>query len=313
MAEIRTKRTPLALERREVLALGVGVFVAASIPWAARAPRRIVRRRIPSMGTIAEVAVVHDDRRLARAATEAAFDALRNTDRLMSRFRRDSDVGRANRLAARSSVTISAETADVLLRALEWARVTDGAFDPCLGRASRLWDVKRRQAPPSAEQVRPLAARGLWQALEVERSADAGRVYFRDGDVAIDLGGIAKGHGVDMAVAALRAHGVRDGLVNVGGDLYALGCSVDGDAWQVGVRDAQDPERLVRTLALSDGAVATSGDYQQFFEHGGTRYHHLLDPQTGAPVRARARSVTVERATCLDADAAATATFTQPA
>lgn len=309
MNDTRVPPARWTLERREVLALGVGAFVAAWVPWARAPSRRLFRRRVPLMGTMAEIAVVHHDPRRAGAAADAAFDALRRTDRLMSRFRPDSDIGRANLDALRQPVRIDAETAFVLKRALDWARDSQGRFDPCLGRVSHLWDVKRRARPPANEHVRALAGRDLWQALDLDLDARGGAVRYRDPDVSIDLGGIAKGYGVDQAAAALRAHGIRDGLVNVGGDLYALGRSADGDPWTVGVRSAHDPARVVRTLTLEDSAVATSGDYQQYFEHGGQRYHHLFDPATGAPVRSVRHSVTRTAATCLEADAAATASF----
>jgi thiamine biosynthesis lipoprotein len=125
----------------------------------------------------------------------------------------------------------------------------------------------------------------------------------------IDLGGIGKGYGVDRAVAALRSWGIQNALVNVGGDLYALGVSEDGDPWKVGVRSPDDPNGLATTLTMSDRAVATSGDYQQFFVYGGRRYHHLLDPRTGAPSQARVRSVTVASESCMAADAGATTAF----
>src|SRR5690606_13732097 len=126
-------------------------------------------------------------------------------------------------------------------------------------------------------------------------------------DLALDLGGIAKGYSVDRAVDALRRHGIEHALVNVGGDLYALGRSPDGDPWQIGVRAAAAPQQLAGTIALTDAAVATSGDYEQFFTHGGRVYHHLLDPATAAPRASSLHSVTVQAASCMSADAAATA------
>ncbi|MHC4668238.1 MAG: FAD:protein FMN transferase, partial [Planctomycetota bacterium] len=181
--------------------------------------------------------------------------------------------------------------------------------DPCLGRAVGLWDVTRRCAPPPAPRVRALAGRRLHRALDLDAWRGRPVVTFRDPDVALDLGGIAKGFGVDRAVAALRARGIESGLVNVGGDLYALGTSEDGDPWRIGVRSSHAPEQVTTTLALTDEAAATSGDYEQGFEHGGRRYHHLLDPATGAPRRSAAHSLTVTAATCMTADAAATARF----
>jgi thiamine biosynthesis lipoprotein len=127
--------------------------------------------------------------------------------------------------------------------------------------------------------------------------------------VEVDLGGIAKGYGVDRAADALRRHGIGQGIVNVGGDLYALGESERGEPWRIGIRSPEDPGALAGELQIGDAAVATSGDNLQFFNHGGRRYHHLLDPATGAPRLTAVRSVTVTADTCLAADAAATAVF----
>jgi thiamine biosynthesis lipoprotein len=301
-------------DRRLFLTLGIGAFVVASLPRAMRPGRQLVRRTAPVMGTIAELAVVHHNPRYAHGAIDAALDALRWVDRTMTRFRGDSDIGRANRLAAAQPVVVSEPTADVLAESLRWADASGGAFDPCLANAVVLWDVERRVAPPSESAVRRYANRKLYQNLELGRRANGAPVVaFRDPDLAIDLGGIAKGYGVDHAVGVLREWGVRNALVNVGGDLYALGVSEDGDPWEIGIRSTDDRDRVTKTVRLQDRAIATSGDYEQFFEHGGRRYHHLLDPLTGAPRRSRLHSVTVSADTCMTADAAGTAVFGCPA
>lgn len=151
----------------------------------------------------------------------------------------------------------------------------------------------------------------MWPAAP-SRPSPAPSVRLGEPDAALDLGGIAKGFGVDAAVAALRDWGVRHALVGAGGDLYALGRSPEGDPWRIGVRDPANPRAAVATLELEDAGVATSGDYEQYFDHGGVRYHHLLDPRTGAPTRAPHRSVTVTAESCMRADAAATALFGMP-
>ncbi len=297
--------------RRDFVAVGIGAFVVAATPGLLRRPRGVVRRSVPVMGTIAEFAVLHRNARYAHAAIDAALEELRRVDRTMTRFRETSEVGRANQEAARRAVPVSAETALVLEEALRWAEASDGAFDPCLAHAVALWDVTRRREPPPAERVREWADRRLYRALEVHRRAGGGLVRFGDPEVGIDLGGIAKGYGVDRAADALRAYGIFDALVSVGGDLYALGRSAEGDPWRVGIRSPADPSRLAGTLEVSDQAVATSGDYLQYFQYGGRRYHHLLNPATGEPWPSQARSVTVVAETCLAADAAATAVFGQ--
>ncbi|MCK6459396.1 MAG: FAD:protein FMN transferase [Planctomycetes bacterium] len=300
-----------AIDRRTFLALGAGAFAVAMTPFAFRRGR-IVRRTIPVMGTIAEVAVVDDDAAAAQAAIDAAFAELRAVDAAMSRFSAGSDVGRLNREGARGPVAVSPETAHVLEEALRWARATDGRFDPCLGLAIELWDVNRRHEPPPAGAVRRLAGRHLYRALDVDTWRGAHVARFTDADVAVDLGGIAKGHAVDRAVAALRARGIGRAFVNAGGDLYAMGASEDNDPWQVGIQSAADPSRIERVIAVEDAAVATSGDYLQCFRFGGRRYHHLLDPGSGEPWRTDGRSLTIVAGRCVDADAGATACFGAP-
>ena len=123
------------------------------------------------------------------------------------------------------------------------------------------------------------------------------------------MGGIAKGYGVDRAVHALREWGITNALVNVGGDLYAMGSSEDGDPWKVGVRSPQDPSKISEQFEVADAAVATSGDYMQYFNHNGRTYHHLMDPATAEPRESSVHSVTIKADDCLTADAAATTVF----
>lgn len=295
--------------RREFLALGAGAFVVAAMPGVIRPKRRLVRRSVPTMGTVAEIGVVHRDERFAQGAIGAAIAELRGVDRTMTRFDDDSDVGRANRGAAHGPVQVSRATAEVVAAALLWADASGGAFDPTLGRAVELWDVGRRHRPPLPAELRPFAGARLYRQLELGERAGAPVVVYRDPGVALDLGGIAKGYGVDRAVRSLREWGITDALVNVGGDLYAMGVSADGEPWEIGVRDPDDAARLVARFRISDRAVATSGDYAQYFEHNGRRYHHLLDPRTGEPRLGGARSVTVAADRCMTADAAGTAVF----
>jgi thiamine biosynthesis lipoprotein len=299
--------------RREFVALGAGALAVAVAPRVLRKGPQRVRRTVPLMGTIAEIAVVHRDRRHAQGAIDAALAALHDVDRTMTRFRPDSEIGRANRLAAREAVPVSPATATVVAAALAWAERTGGAFDPAVGRAIELWDVGHRREPPAADAVVRLAGQHLHRSVELGESGGRPVLVYRDPAVALDLGAIGKGWGVDRAVAALRDWGIRDAIVNVGGDLYALGTSETGDPWRVGIRSPDDPGRLAGTLEVTDRAVATSGVYEQYFDYHGRRYHHLLDPATGEPLRTATRTLTIAADDCMTADAAATALFGRPA
>lgn len=294
-------------DRRDFLFLAAGAFAIAAVPVAARSRRKLISRSAPAMATTAEVAILHRDERYAFAAADAALAEIQRIDKLMTRYGATSDIGRANLMAAAQPARVSIETARVVQRAIEWSQTTDGAFDPTLAHVIDLWDIKHRSTPPPAQQVERLADRRLYRSVDVD--AQAGVIRFEERDVALDLGGIACGYAVDCAVNVLREWGVRDGFINVSGDIYALGASEDGDAWQVGVRSPSDPRTITATVELSDAAIATSGDYEQFFTHEGRRYHHILDPHTAAPRQTQRHTITVRADDCMTADAASTALF----
>ena len=294
--------------RRDLLFLGVGGFIAA-VPFARRTPLTLVRRNVLTMGTIAEFAVAHRDPRQAHAAIDQAVLALHFVDETMSRFKASSDVGRANAAAAREAVPVGPETLQVLQAGLRWSEDSDGAFDPCLGRLIELWDVSHRHEPPASASVVRLAHRRLYRKLDVGVYQGKAVVRFDDPEIGLDLGAIAKGYAVDRAVTALRAAGVEHALVGAGGDIYALGRSPSGEPWHIGIQSPDHQAQIAGRLYLENEAVATSGDYRQFFLHRGRRYHHLLDPATAVPRTTGIRSVSVVAATCMEADAGATAAF----
>jgi thiamine biosynthesis lipoprotein len=300
---------PLRPSRRAFLALGAGALVVASVPFATRRRGQVHRRTLPLMGTIAEVTVVHGNEALAQGALDAAFTELTRIERLMTRYDRASEVGRVNTSAVHVPVIVSHETAGVVLAALDWAVATDGTFDPAIERVCELWNVEERTSPPQAREYQRLAGRGLYRALELSTHLGRPVIVRRDADVGIDLGAIAKGYAVDRAGEVLRAHGVRDGVVRVGGDLVALGTPPDADAWRIGIRSPASESVLIGEVDVSDAAVATSGDYQRFFMYQGVRYHHLMDPATAAPRRTPMHSITTRAASCMQADAASTSCY----
>ena len=299
--------------RREFIAFGLGTFAVATLPIVERRRGRVVHRTMPVMGTIATFAVVHRDEHEAHAAIDAAMDELRRVERIMTRFTTTSEIGQANLFAARGPVVVARETADVVSEALRWADATDGAYDPALGGAVVLWDVNHRHEPPPPDRVARLAGRRFYHTVEVDTHRGNPVVLFRDADAQLDLGSIAKGYGVDRAIAALREQGVTSAIVEAGGDLYGLGTAPGGDPWLVGIQDPNDDRALIGTVEVADAAVATSGTYRQFFRYRGRRYHHLLDPMTGEPRATPLQSLTIKADRCMHADVAATALFGLPA
>lgn len=302
----RTSRLP---HRRELLAAGLGAFIVATVPFARRDRRRIVRRTLPVMATTAEFTIVHRDEAWAERAIDAAMAELARVERLMTRFQSTSDVGRANASAAVAPVAVSRETHLVIEEALRWASASEGAFDPGVGRVVELWDVANRHEPPAASQVRRLERRQFHRHIQLGIEKGAPVVFLTSPEVHLDLGGIACGFAVDLAIESLRRWGIRDALVNVSGDIFALGNSPDGSPWRIGIRSPDDARAVIAEVELTDRAIATSGDYEQFFMYRGTRYHHLMDPERAAPRLSPVHTVTVVADRCVDADAASTAVF----
>lgn len=300
---------PRPFGRREFIALGTGAFALAALPIALRRHVSVARRTVPVMGTIAELTVVHRDEAVAQSALEAALAELRWVETTMTRFSPTSDIGRANLGAAHEGVVVNAETAKLVERALRWSSAAAGRFDPALGAASELWDVTNRHEPPPADQVARYANRSFWRHVDLSVGSGKGVLRYTDADVHVDLGGIGKGYSIDRAVQALRDRGIEHAIVNLGGDLYALGESPEGGAWRVGIKSPDDERQVARTFEVSNRAVATSGDYERFFRYRGTRYHHLMDPETAAPRRTNVRSVTVLADRCVDAEPCAVSTF----
>ncbi|HEY6508555.1 MAG TPA: FAD:protein FMN transferase [Vicinamibacterales bacterium] len=241
-------------------------------------------------------------------AFDAAFAEFDRLDGLLSVWRPGSDVLRLNAAAGRQAVAISPDTVEVLRQAIEVSEWTNGKFDVTFGALSDVWkfdhDQDNRIPTPSEIAARlPLID---YRAIVLDQKA--GTAFLRRVGVRVHLGGIGKGYAVDRAVAILRSRGLRDFMVQTGGDLYVAGERGDRP-WRLGVRDPRGPvEQSFATLDLSDSTFSTSGDYERFFLKGGVRYHHLLDPDLGEPARL-ARSVTIVSPRATQADALSTGVF----
>jgi len=264
----------------------------------------VVKHAQTVMGTFAEVTAVAPDQATARRAVEAAYARLKDVNRLMSDYVADSEIGRLNALSAGQSLRVSPETFHCLRRALEIAEQSAGAFDVTCRPLVVLWKQAARQDRlPTEAELRATLARVGWRKLSLH--PDQLAVTPTVDGMQVDLGGIAKGYALDLAAAAMRAAGASSGLVDVGGDVLAWGPRADGSAWRVGLRHPFQ-NGILRTLALIDRAVATSGVQQRFNLIGGRRYSHIVDPRTGRPAE-QSPSVTVIASDGLTADAWATA------
>ena len=260
--------------------------------------------RFETMGTTAHLEVVADGAGEARKMLVPAAEAVRQVDRLMSTYRKGSEISRLNRNGAETSVKLHPRVMGVLQRALELCRRTDGAFDMTSGPLRKLWrDAQKNDTLPGEKELQgALAHVGCDKLLLGE-----GEARLRSDNVRVDLGGIAKGYAIARAAQEIAAHGGEGALVDIGGDMTLLGRRADGQRWKIRVRI---PPRIDLDehiyLEVEDRAIATSGDYARPYRVDGERYSHIIDPRTGQPVK-NLPSSTVVASNATMADGLATA------
>lgn len=230
----------------------------------------------------------------AQFAAHAALAEIQRIEARYSRYHPDSDLSAINRAAALGeSITLDEETAGLLDFAAACHAGSGGLFDITSGLLRRAWDF-RSQRIPDPREVGDLLPRIGFHLLDWRRP----RLSFLRPGMELDFGGLGKEYAADRAAETCVACGIGHGLIDLGGDLRAIGPHPDGAAWRVGVRHPLQRDRFLGEFELSRGALATSGDYERCIEIAGRRYGHVLDPRTGWPV-AGLRSVTALADGCL--------------
>lgn len=264
------------------------------------------------MGTFAHIVAVAPDRRTAEAGIEAAFRQQQEIERLMSYHRSDSELSRINREAFGRAVKISQATLDVLRTAMEFSKLSAGAFDVTVGPLVDLWrSAGEANVPPTESELLEARAKVGWEKVILD--ANELTVRFTVKGMKIDLGGIAKGYAIDRSVEAMRKCGVFGGMVDIGGNIRCFGRPAYGKPkWMIAVQDPNvSPDDLsggkpLLVLELTDEAVATSGHYRRFVTVQGKRHSHIIDPHTGSDSDKLA-SVTIIAPDAITADALSTA------
>lgn len=290
----------LATVKRALFALATLLVVLWLVP--SPEPQPPVREDRLALGTLVTIKLYGDRESLA-SLFPLAFTQFDRVDSLMSRYRDDSEVAAIERAAGRAVVP-SPAVHHVLERSLYWARVSEGAFDPTVGALTHLWNFPDAVAAPDSASVDSALALVDYRALALDERG----VQLTRAGVRLDLGAAAKGYAVDQAVEALRSGGALSGLIEAGGDIRYWGQKPDGHQWRFGIQHPRDPNQYFEVDDIGLAAIATSGDYQQYFSDGEQRYHHILDPQNGWPAR-RLISATVWAETAMDADILSTAVF----
>jgi thiamine biosynthesis lipoprotein len=266
------------------------VWPAAFVCLAAPAHAEWVHRDTDGiMGTRITVELWADDAGKANQAIDAVLEVMRHVDDSMSTYKPTSEISQVNAKAADGPVRISKELFDLLTTAKEYSVITDGAFDITYASVGYLYDFRKHVHPDEQQIDKALPAVNFRHVLLDPKNQT---VQFSQKGVRIDLGGIAKGYSVDRGIETLKSFGFTRAYVSAGGDSRIIGDRF-GKPWMVGIRDPRKGEgEVITRIPLTDAAMSTSGDYERFFEEGGVRYHHIIDPHTGHSA-SKVRSATI--------------------
>ncbi|MEN4041400.1 MAG: FAD:protein FMN transferase [Anaerolineaceae bacterium] len=278
--------------------LSVVLFlIGFSLARNAQARVETVRHTQVMMGTLVDIQVRESDRAKGEQAIAAAFAEMRRVERLFSTTEQG-EVWALNH-NPQESVEVGADLLYVISSSDAMWRMSAGAFDAGMNNLIDLWgfgtETQGVPAPAALEAARQASG---WSSVRLEENR-----IVRPPGLGLNFGGIAIGYAVDRAIVILQEHGIGSALVNAGGEIRTL-----GSGWVIGIQHPRRANQIMARIRPGELAVATSGDYEKYFEVDGQRYHHLLDPHTGFPFRG-VQSVTILAPTCTDADGLSTAVF----
>ncbi len=228
------------------------------------------------------------DKGKVEAAVRAAFDEISRIDAMTNRFNPDSELSQMNRDAYQKPVAVSDDLWSMLAVSVDNYTASQGTYDITLGTLSDVWGfgANKRTTPPTPEEVAAARATTGIQHLILDPAKKT--VRFDIPGLIVDLGGIAKGYAVDLAAGKLRQDGVSAALVDAISSSQTIGDKPGGvNGWQIAVTNPRDPNSWLAEISVPGSTtINTSGDFQQYYDYQGVRYHHIMDPATGAPARA---------------------------
>ncbi len=238
-------------------------------------------------------------------AVDQAAEEIKRLDQALSTGNRDSQVSKLN---ANAGGSLTEDTKYLLEKSLDLYTSTGGLFDIAIYPVMEAWGFPTQdyKVPDKSELQKLLT---LADVSKIQYIEEENTVKFEEEGMKIDFGGIAKGYTSSRIMKIYRDLGVKSGLVNLGGNVQALGSKTDGSKWKVGIQDPEGKEDYLGTLSIKDQAVITSGGYERYFEEDGKTYHHIIDPRTGYPADSGLLSVTIVSSDGTLADGLSTSLF----
>lgn len=264
------------------------------------------RRSAKLMGSAFEFVLIAQKEEGEKLLDECIAEVKR-IEILLTEFSNTSQTAQINQAAGIDFVEVDKETFQIIQRSLGISKLTQGAFDITAGVLKKLYNFKGKSfSLPDKKLIQQTLNKVGYQKIELSGND---KVKLKTAGMHIGFGAIGKGYAADKVKQLLLGKGVESGVINASGDLTAWGARLDGTHWKVAIADPNDKEKVIAWIPIKDASVATSGDYEQYFEHQGKRYSHTIDPKTGLPVSG-IKSVTIVSPSAELSDALATAVFT---
>jgi len=294
--------------------LWLGFFVLIILFIGCKSQNQTITINGNTMGTTYSIKIIdkklqHIDINNVKSKIDSALQAV---NQQMSTYIPDSEISRFNRLTSKDWFTISTDFYDVIVTAQKISRLTEGAFDITVGPIVELWGFGKdfepnTWQPPTDQEIEETIQSIGFKNIAVGKNS----IKKKNPDTKIDLNAIAKGYGVDVIFELLRELGFTDILVEIGGEVRCSGYNDEGNYWKIGIDkpilDIMPGTELQAVISLDNKALATSGDYRNYFKYNGKLFSHTIDPVTGYPTQNHVASASVIAQDCMTADALATA------
>lgn len=240
---------------------------------------------------------------------DEAFNRISEIEQKMTSHGKESEIICVNEAAGVDFIDVSPDTFYVIEKGLEYSKKSQGRFDITIGPLVNLWGIgTENEKIPSQSEINEALELVNYNEMFLDKNKKS--VMLRKANMSLDLGAIAKGYAADEAVRILRESGVKNAVIDLGGNIFAMGNKPDGKPWRVGIQDPFSSRGdSFATVEVSDKTLVTSGPYERFFEKDGKKYHHILDPDSGYPVHNELISSTIISSKSIDADGISTAAF----
>lgn len=274
----------------------------------ATAPTHPLSRTELLLGTTVSISLFdHQD----EAILDEAFEKVKTLENELSLNKDSTLLTELNASAGTKPYPVNDTLFDIVQKGYYYSELTDGSFDISIGPLVKLWSIGLPEARvPSPEEIQQVLPLINYQAIHLDEQAKT--IYLDTPGMQLDLGGIAKGYIADTLAAFLKSKGVEHALIDLGGNIYALGTKVDGSLWKVGIQDPfENRNNTIGYIPIANQSVVTSGIYERYLEADGNKYHHILDPSTGYPFDNEIAGVTIISDTSIDGDALSTSVFSK--